>query len=106
MPPGSWGFSDLARETRGNVDFRAGFYSKVVGVKATGTSALNAMIYSFTRISFALGRDGYLPKYCARISRRNRTPAVAAGLIAGAPVHRFRRWSAVFLPCSILYCPK
>lgn len=47
------------------------------------TSALNATIYSSTRISFALGRDGYLPRYCAHISRKNRTPN-AALLLSGA----------------------
>jgi APA family basic amino acid/polyamine antiporter len=49
------------------------------------TSALNATIYSSTRISFALGRDGYLPKYCAHISRTNRTPT-AALLLSGAVI--------------------
>jgi amino acid transporter/nucleotide-binding universal stress UspA family protein len=47
------------------------------------TSALNATIYSSTRISFALGRDGYLPRYCAHISRKNRTPNVALLLSGG-----------------------
>ena len=49
------------------------------------TSALNATIYSSTRISFALGRDGYLPKYCAHISRKNRTPTVAL-LLSGTVI--------------------
>jgi amino acid transporter len=49
------------------------------------TSALNATIYSSTRISFALGRDGYLPRYCAHISRKNRTPNVAL-LLSGAVI--------------------
>ena len=49
------------------------------------TSALNATIYSSTRISFALGRDGYLPRYCAHISRKNRTPTVAL-LLSGTVI--------------------
>ena len=49
------------------------------------TSALNATIYSSTRISFALGRDGYLPGYCAHISRKNRIPTVAL-LLSGAVI--------------------
>ncbi len=49
------------------------------------TSALNATIYSSTRISFALGRDGYLPRYCAHISRKNRTPSVAL-LLSGTVI--------------------
>jgi len=49
------------------------------------TSALNATIYSSTRISFALGRDGYLPRYCAHISRKKRTPTVAL-LLSGAVI--------------------
>jgi APA family basic amino acid/polyamine antiporter len=49
------------------------------------TSALNATIYSSTRISFALGRDGYLPGYCAHISSKNRTPSVAL-LLSGTVI--------------------
>ena len=41
------------------------------------TSALNATIYSSTRISFALGRDGYLPGFFAHISKKTRTPNIA-----------------------------
>jgi len=41
------------------------------------TSALNATIYSSTRICFALGRDGYLPRAFSHISRKTRTPRIA-----------------------------
>jgi len=41
------------------------------------TSALNATIYSSTRISFALGRDGYLPRSFSHISRKTRIPSMA-----------------------------
>ena len=37
-------------------------------------SALNAAIYSSTRVAFALGRDGSLPKPIGRVSKRNHTP--------------------------------
>jgi len=41
------------------------------------TSALNATIYSSTRVSFALGRDGFLPSFFSRISKKTRIPNVA-----------------------------
>ncbi len=37
----------------------------------SSTSALNATIYSGTRASYALGRDGMLPKFFESISKRN-----------------------------------
>lgn len=40
-------------------------------------SALNATIYSATRASYALGRDRMLPKFFAKISRKNKTPWIA-----------------------------
>jgi APA family basic amino acid/polyamine antiporter len=47
-------------------------------------SALNATIYSATRVSYALGRDRMLPSYFAKISRKRKTPKTAlifSGLI-------------------------
>jgi APA family basic amino acid/polyamine antiporter len=41
------------------------------------TSALNATIYSATRVSYALGRDCMLPSYFAKISRKRKTPKIA-----------------------------
>ncbi|UCB47495.1 MAG: amino acid permease [Spirochaetota bacterium] len=41
------------------------------------TSALNATIYSATRVSYALGRDRMLPPYFAAISRKRKTPKTA-----------------------------
>ena len=41
------------------------------------TSALNATIYSATRASYALGRDGMLPSFMAKVSQRNKTPFIA-----------------------------
>jgi APA family basic amino acid/polyamine antiporter len=41
------------------------------------TSALNATIYSATRVSYALGRDRMLPGFFAKISKRQKTPYFA-----------------------------
>ena len=46
------------------------------------TSALNATIYSATRVSYALGRDGMLPSAFARISAVRKTPHFALGVTA------------------------
>ncbi len=48
----------------------------------SSTSALNATIYSATRASYALGRDGMLPGWFARIHRRFSTPFVALAFTA------------------------
>ncbi len=50
------------------------------------TSALNATLYSASRVSFAMGRDFNLPRLFALIHRRTRTPhgaifASAAGIV-------------------------
>ncbi len=47
------------------------------------TSALNATIYSSTRVSFALGRDGLLPTAFSHISSKTRIPDTAL-LFSGA----------------------
>jgi amino acid transporter len=41
------------------------------------TSALNATIYSATRASYALGRDRMLPRFFAKISKKQHTPYIA-----------------------------
>lgn len=51
------------------------------GLFAT-TSALNATLYSSSRVSFAMGRDFNLPGVFARIHRRRRTPYGAVLLSA------------------------
>lgn len=43
----------------------------------SSTSALNATTYSSTRVSFALGRDRYLPERLSHISKKRRIPDVA-----------------------------
>lgn len=46
----------------------------ILGGLASTTSALNATIYSSSRVSFAMGRDRDLPTVFGRIHPRNRTP--------------------------------
>ncbi len=56
----------------------------VIGAVLATMSALNATTYSSTRVSFAMGRDRYLPSAMAAISPKTRTPVVAllaSGLI-------------------------
>ena len=43
----------------------------------SSTSALNATTYSATRVSFALGRDRFLPGMLSNISRRTKVPHIA-----------------------------
>ncbi len=46
----------------------------ILGGLASTTSAMNATIYSSSRVSFAMGREGDLPALFGRIHPRNRTP--------------------------------
>ena len=49
----------------------------VIGAILSTMSALNATTFSSTRVSFAMGRDHYLPQGMAKISSKTRTPTVA-----------------------------
>jgi amino acid transporter/nucleotide-binding universal stress UspA family protein len=49
----------------------------ILGGLASTTSALNATIYSSSRVSFAMGRTGDLPRIFGRVHARNRTPYIA-----------------------------
>ncbi|MFB0506472.1 MAG: amino acid permease [Thermodesulfobacteriota bacterium] len=49
----------------------------VVAVVFASTSALNATIYSATRVSYALGRDGMLPGIFSRIHPKRKIPNIA-----------------------------
>ncbi|MEW6716268.1 MAG: amino acid permease [Chloroflexota bacterium] len=49
----------------------------IIGGLASTTSALNATIYSSSRVSYAMGRGGDLPPLFGRVHRRNRTPYIA-----------------------------
>ncbi|ASJ02337.1 amino acid transporter [Thermococcus profundus] len=46
----------------------------------SSTSALNATIYSSTRVLFAISRDGRLPKFASRIHPVRRVPHIALAL--------------------------
>ncbi len=46
----------------------------IAGGLVSTVSAMNATIYSSSRVVFALGRAGYLPKKFAEISEKHRTP--------------------------------
>jgi amino acid transporter/nucleotide-binding universal stress UspA family protein len=46
----------------------------ILGGLASTTSALNATVYSSSRVSFAMGRDRDLPAIFGRIHPRNKTP--------------------------------
>ncbi len=55
----------------------------ILGGLASTTSALNATVYSSSRVSFAMGRGGDLPQIFSIIHPTKRTPHVAIG-ISGA----------------------
>ena len=46
----------------------------LIGGLLSTLSALNATIYSSSRVAFAMGRDGNLPDFFARVHPRRRTP--------------------------------
>lgn len=46
----------------------------ILGGLASTISALNATIYSSSRVSYAMGRDGDLPTIFGRVHSRNKTP--------------------------------
>ncbi len=60
-------------------------------------ATLNATVYSAIRVSFAMGRNGSLPKALSKIHKKHRTPHVATlitGIIIGA--------MALFLPLDTI----
>lgn len=54
----------------------------LVGGLMSAMSALNATVYSSSRVSFAMGRDNVLPKLFGRIHREFHTPHWAIGISA------------------------
>ena len=54
-----------------------GGFLVTITVIFASTSALNATIYSATRVSYALGRDRMLPKLFSNISIKQKTPYIA-----------------------------
>jgi len=49
----------------------------VIGAVLSTMSALNATTFSSTRVSFAMGRDRFLPAALGKVSSRTRTPTIA-----------------------------
>ncbi len=49
----------------------------LIGGLVSTVSAMNATIYSSSRMAFAMGRDAFLPRIFSRIHRKNRTPHYA-----------------------------
>ena len=49
----------------------------VIGAVLSTMSALNATTFSSTRVSFAMGRDRFLPAALSHVSPRTRTPSIA-----------------------------
>ena len=54
-----------------------GYVIVTMAVIFASTSALNATIFSATRVSYALGRDRMLPAAFSKISKKRRTPWIA-----------------------------
>jgi amino acid transporter len=86
----SWRFLGRLKETA-LVEAASHFFSGggvmiLIGGLLSTMSALNATIYSSSRVSFAMGRDRNLPAFFGRIHPRTKTPhwaiAVSAVLIA------------------------
>ncbi len=69
---GATGFADAIKNL-----FPFGGILVTLAAIFSSTSALNATIYSSARVSFAMGRDGALPKKMAGISQKRRVPAFA-----------------------------
>jgi amino acid transporter/nucleotide-binding universal stress UspA family protein len=67
----------MIRTAQSIIPFGMGALLMILGGLASTTSALNATIYSSSRVSFAMGRDGDLPEIFGRIHRKKHTPHIA-----------------------------
>lgn len=66
------------------IPFGVGLYVITIGIVLGALAAINSMIFSSSRVSFAMGRDGTLPRAFGRLHPKKRTPHVAiavSGLI-------------------------
>jgi len=59
----------------------------VLGVALGSLAALNSMVFSSSRVAFAMGRDGAMPRIFGRLNAAHRTPATA--ILASALVIGF-----------------
>jgi amino acid transporter/nucleotide-binding universal stress UspA family protein len=74
----------IAEIARQIMPFGIGLYIITVGIVLGALAAINSMVFSSSRVSFAMGRDGTLPKAFGRLHPTKRTPHVAiavSGLI-------------------------
>jgi amino acid transporter/nucleotide-binding universal stress UspA family protein len=74
---GSEGEKAMIRTADSIIPLGVGAFLMILGGLASTTSALNATIYSSSRVSFAMGRGNDLPAIFGRIHPRNRTPHIA-----------------------------
>lgn len=91
---GELGVVEAARQFMVGGKFIGGLILLLGGLFST-ISALNATVYSSSRVSFAMGRDGNLPKAFASVHEVRRTPHVAV-LVSGALI----AFMAVALPIA------
>ncbi len=83
----SWKFLGLKKELAlveaASHFFRGGGILILVGGLLSTISALNATIYSSSRVSFAMGRDRNLPSWFGKVHPRRKTPhwAIAASAV-------------------------
>lgn len=57
--------------------YSAGLILIVAGVVLGSVAAINSMVFSSSRVSFSMGRDGSLPGFLGRLHSRHRTPHMA-----------------------------
>jgi amino acid transporter/nucleotide-binding universal stress UspA family protein len=97
----SWEYLGLHKETAlvnvAETFFRGGGILILIGGLFSTMSALNATIYSSSRVSFAMGRDRNLPSWFGTIHPLRKTPhwsILASGLLSAA--------MAVLLPIEVV----
>ncbi len=66
-----------------------------LGIIIGSIAAVNSVMFSSSRVSFAMGRDGNLPSVFGKLHRRNQTPSAAIFLSGGIII-----FASVFLPIS------
>ncbi len=97
----SWKYLGLHKETAlvnvAETFFRGGGILILIGGLFSTMSALNATIYSSSRVSFAMGRDRNLPSWFGKIHPLRKTPhwsILASGMLSAA--------MAVLLPIEVV----
>ena len=83
-PNGPIGSNNAIAEIAGVVMPPYGLQVIVFGVALGAVAALNSLIFSSSRVAFAMGRDGGLPRVLGKLHARKRTPHVSiavSGLI-------------------------